>query len=404
MPGKILIVDDEEGIRKSLRYILSKKGHVIFQAADGRQAVEILSSNTGLDVVLLDIKMPNMDGMEVLEWARENQVTASVVMLTGLMEVDTAVKTMKSGAFDYLTKPVRKGDLLEVVDKAVKSARETRARLKEEREKIRYEEELKSAVKKQTDAIRGLLSLSEDRPTKRILLAKLDPELGGFLLEHLRDAGYETEESDGFDDAVARSENDGFDMVITTLTRPDMTGLDLATALRTGEDTKNIKIIMVIEQDFPPEDVTTSKEAGVDDFLKKPIDVEELLFRVGMQLYHEASDEVFATIRDKGTFSGIDLGADLESFVSFLLKSHRRAVLEVESYDRQKGTIYFDRGDVVHARCGDLTGKEAFYRLMSFAGGSYTALPWKKPEERTIDEPGDFLFMESLRLKDSMLL
>jgi DNA-binding response OmpR family regulator len=403
LPGKILIVDDEEGIRKSLRYILSKEGHVIFQAADGRQAVEILSSNAGLDVVLLDIKMPNMDGMEVLEWARENGVTASVVMLTGLMEVDTAVKTMKSGAFDYLTKPVRKGDLLGVVKKAVKSARETRARMREERDKIRYEEELKSAVKKQTDAIRSLLSLSDDRPTKRILLAKLDPELTSFLMEHLRDAGYEAEASDSFDDAVARSGSDGFDMVITALTRPDMTGLDLATALRSDEETRDIKTLMVIEQDFPPEDVTASKDAGVDDFLKKPIDVEELLFRVGMQLYHEASDEIFAAIREKGTFSGIDLGADLESFVSFLLNSRRRAVLEVESHDRRKGTIYFDRGDVVHARFGDLTGKEAFYRLMSFAGGSYTALPWKEPEERTIDEPGEFLYMEALRLKDSML-
>lgn len=403
MPEKILIVDDEEGIRKTLRYILSKKGYVIFQAEDGRQAVDILAQNAAIDVVLLDIKMPNMDGMAVLDWIRENNITASVVMLTGLMELDTAVKTMKSGAFDFLTKPVKKEELMAAVDKAAQNTRAARVRMREAQEKKRYEEELESAVKRQTRAIRGLLRLSEDRPEKRIILAELEPEIQDFLVEHLGEAGYRIEAFGGFEEALDRSLGNEFDMVITTLRAQETRGLDFADALRSREKTGDIKIMMVIEQDFPPGEITVSRDAGVDDFLKKPLDVEELLFRVGIQLFQEVSDEIFASLKERGSFSGIDLGADLESFVSFLLKSHRKAIVEVESYDLQKGIIYFDRGDVVHAQCGDLVGKEAFYRLMSFAGGSYTALPWKSPEEETIDEPGDFLFMEALRLKDTMI-
>ena len=101
---RVLVVDDEEIIRESLGGWLEKDGYPVASAPDGRSALERMRSERW-NVVLLDLKMPGIDGLQVLEEARKLQPEAAVIMMTAYATVETAVKAMKLGATDYLVKP-----------------------------------------------------------------------------------------------------------------------------------------------------------------------------------------------------------------------------------------------------------------------------------------------------------
>ena len=102
--ASILIIDDEKAIRKTLSEILSYEGYKIDEAADGEEGVKKFTSTT-YDVVLCDIKMPKMDGLEFLEKAREINSDVPVIVISGHGNIETAVEAVKKGAFDYISKP-----------------------------------------------------------------------------------------------------------------------------------------------------------------------------------------------------------------------------------------------------------------------------------------------------------
>jgi len=103
MPN-ILIIDDEKAIRKTLSEILSFEGYKIDEAADGEEGLKRFSEKT-FDLVLCDIKMPKIDGIEFLEKAREINADIPIIMISGHGNIDTAVEAVKKGAFDYISKP-----------------------------------------------------------------------------------------------------------------------------------------------------------------------------------------------------------------------------------------------------------------------------------------------------------
>jgi len=113
----ILIVDDDPGIRESFRLILEEHYELI-EAGDGRQAIEIVRTSD-IDLVLLDIRLPEMDGIEVLERIKALDDQVEVILVTAVKTVRTAVAAMKLGAFDYVTKPFEEDDLLSVVRRAL---------------------------------------------------------------------------------------------------------------------------------------------------------------------------------------------------------------------------------------------------------------------------------------------
>ena len=102
---KILIVDDEKSIRFALKDIIEFEGHEVALAADGQEGLEMALA-TNYDVIFSDIKMPGMDGVELLEKLMENGVDAAVVMISGHGSIDTAVDCIKKGAFDFIQKPL----------------------------------------------------------------------------------------------------------------------------------------------------------------------------------------------------------------------------------------------------------------------------------------------------------
>ena len=102
--ASILIIDDEKAIRKTLGEILSYEGYKIDEAVDGEDGLKKFSSAT-YDVVLCDIKMPKMDGIEFLEKAREVNSDVPIIVISGHGNIETAVEAVKKGAFDYISKP-----------------------------------------------------------------------------------------------------------------------------------------------------------------------------------------------------------------------------------------------------------------------------------------------------------
>jgi signal transduction histidine kinase len=117
----ILIVDDELGPRESLRMILKDHFPLLF-ATNGKEAVEKVRSNSA-DLVIMDMKMPVMDGMEALRRMKEHNPYLPVIMVTGYGTIDTAVEAMKVGAFDYITKPFDSFALLDKVKKALEQGK-----------------------------------------------------------------------------------------------------------------------------------------------------------------------------------------------------------------------------------------------------------------------------------------
>jgi two-component system nitrogen regulation response regulator NtrX len=102
--ASILIIDDEKAIRKTLSEILSFEGYKIDEAGDGEEGLKRFSEKN-YDLVLCDIKMPKVDGIEFLEKAKMINADVPIIMISGHGNIDTAVEAVKKGAFDYISKP-----------------------------------------------------------------------------------------------------------------------------------------------------------------------------------------------------------------------------------------------------------------------------------------------------------
>ncbi|MHB8846068.1 MAG: sigma-54-dependent transcriptional regulator [Nitrospirota bacterium] len=146
----ILIVDDEEPIRKSLADILGDEGYETVTAASGREALDVLAEAQP-SLALLDIAMPDMDGIETLRRFKEARPEMQVVMITGHGTIDTAVQTTKMGAYDFLQKPLS----LERVSLAVKHGLEE-YRLRQENESLKKSIERRFELVGESAAIRSL--------------------------------------------------------------------------------------------------------------------------------------------------------------------------------------------------------------------------------------------------------
>jgi two-component system, NtrC family, response regulator AtoC len=118
--ARILVADDEPNLRRVLIAILRREGYEVVHAADGAEAIEALAQP--IDVIITDLKMPRVDGMEVLRHASAHHPSVPVIMITAFGTVDNAVAAVKAGAFDYIEKPFEQEQIRVIVHKAVKQA------------------------------------------------------------------------------------------------------------------------------------------------------------------------------------------------------------------------------------------------------------------------------------------
>jgi putative two-component system response regulator len=144
--AKIMVVDDELRVREILSRKLADEGYQCLTAPDGNSALKLLN-NGGVDLVLLDISMPGKSGVEVLKAINAKYPDTAVIMVTAIADTQTAINTMKTGAYDYMIKPVDLDILLISADRAL----EKRRLILENRE---YQFHLEEKVKEQTEKMR----------------------------------------------------------------------------------------------------------------------------------------------------------------------------------------------------------------------------------------------------------
>ena len=120
--NNILIVDDDTELRSNLKEILQDEGYTTEEAASGREAI-VKASSEQFSIILLDLMMPGMDGIETLAELRRISPKTKVIMITAFATVENAVNAIKKGASDYITKPFRIEELLAIIRRAIEESR-----------------------------------------------------------------------------------------------------------------------------------------------------------------------------------------------------------------------------------------------------------------------------------------
>jgi DNA-binding NtrC family response regulator len=140
MSKRILIVDDEENIRRMMRLTLDAAGYEVGEAENGQLGLDLYGDGLGWDVVLLDQRMPGMDGLEVLRRLGKRDLAAQVIMITAYASVELAVDAMKLGATDFVRKPmtpeILRGAVAAAISKSTKRREEATKEPREERPQI----------------------------------------------------------------------------------------------------------------------------------------------------------------------------------------------------------------------------------------------------------------------------
>jgi two-component system chemotaxis response regulator CheY len=120
--GRILIVDDEESIRKALRLTLTKVGYDVVEADDGAKGIEAIGADDNplmVDVIICDIRMPKINGLEAITYFQQQHPSVAVLVLTGYPDIQLATTLLKQGVVDYLVKPVERDKLVASVERAM---------------------------------------------------------------------------------------------------------------------------------------------------------------------------------------------------------------------------------------------------------------------------------------------
>ena len=152
--AKILIIDDEKIALKNLEHIMKKEGYTVFATQSGQNALKLLEKQS-FDVVLTDLRMEKVDGMQILKRCHELYPDTEVIMITGFATLETAVETMKHGAFYYISKPFKLDEVRKVVREAVE-----KVRLKHENQQLR----------EQIENYQGKVKIiTQDAPINKIL-------------------------------------------------------------------------------------------------------------------------------------------------------------------------------------------------------------------------------------------
>src|SRR5438105_14488637 len=119
---RVLVVDDEKVIREILSDFLTMEGYVVRTVEDGQSALRELQRRS-YNLVISDLKMPNMGGLELLEQISENNLNVLTVIMTGFGTVETAIEAMKKGAYDYILKPFKVEEVVHVVQRGLEKQR-----------------------------------------------------------------------------------------------------------------------------------------------------------------------------------------------------------------------------------------------------------------------------------------
>ena len=125
--GKVLIIDDESDVRDVLKFHLSESNYAIIEAENGQEGIDLLKSEsnlTNVGVIICDIRMPKVNGIECIQYIRQEAPGIPIVVVTGFPDTQMAVNLLNEGVKEYLVKPVEKEKLVATVDRLVAAGKE----------------------------------------------------------------------------------------------------------------------------------------------------------------------------------------------------------------------------------------------------------------------------------------
>jgi DNA-binding NtrC family response regulator len=236
---RVLLVDDDLDFLDATARALSRRGFEVSVAEDGTGALES-ARRKPFDVVVLDVRMPGMDGAEVFRELRQTTPALPVIMLTGHGNVQQAYEVSRQGVFEYLTKPCD-------IDKLVKVARRA------------YEQTRASAA---------------SPGSVRVLLVDDDPEFTEALSITLRRRGFDVTASNRGDEAVGLAAKHAFDVAVVDLVMPEMDGLEVLKRVKRAQP--RLEVLMLTGHPSVRQAIEGLAD-GAFDFLVKPPSIEALV-------------------------------------------------------------------------------------------------------------------------------
>jgi DNA-binding NtrC family response regulator len=277
---KILIMEDETSVAEGLQMILEEEGYEVDLAFTGRSAMDTLRKK-GVDLLVADLRLPDMDGMEVVREVKAKRPATKVIVITGYPSVSSAVDAMKLGVSDYLPKPFWGDDFKTAVETV----------LKEEKEGALKQEPDRPETRKARWDVEGEDFDSEDLGHPRILIMEDEPSLAEGLKMVLSEQGYRVSLADTGIRALGSLTGKNFDLMVADLRLPDMDGMEV---LRLIKETKPETEVIVITGYASVVSAVESMKLGALDYLPKPFTEDEFKAAVekAIKVKKEAVPEV----------------------------------------------------------------------------------------------------------------
>ena len=266
--GSIIVVDDEASVRDVVSRVLREEGYEVTSAASGREALEVTARRT-FDLMFLDIRMPGMNGLDVLTLMSAGSPSTPVVMLTGVTSDDAENEAVQREAFAYLTKPC---DLTEVTDIANKLLAEG-AQAKNAKE---YEESLLNSV---ADALRGTdrdaaIDTTDSVPSGSILVVDDEASVRDVVSRILKEEGYEVDTAVNGHEALKKADRQHFDLMFLDIRMPGMSGLEVLSEMAKKHPATTVIMLTAVES-LSAQMESTQNEAFT--YLTKPCDLSEVV-------------------------------------------------------------------------------------------------------------------------------
>jgi DNA-binding NtrC family response regulator len=266
---EILVMEDETSLAKGLRMILEKEGYHVDTASTGQSAMDALRQK-GFDLLVADLRLPDMDGMDIIREVKEKRPQTKTIVITGYPSISSAVDAMKLGVSDYLPKPFWDEDFKQAVEKALKGGKEVH---------LKQEPDVPSPRGQMRPERRAVEVAKQERAGRpRVLLMEDEPSLAQGLKMVLSKQGYEVELADTGLRALGSLGTKNFDLLVADLMLPDVDGMEV---LRTVKETKPETQIIVITGYATVPTAVDSMKLGALDYLPKPFTMDEFMGAVG---------------------------------------------------------------------------------------------------------------------------
>ncbi len=350
MSARVLVVDDVMPNVKLLAAKLTREYFDVITAYNGQQALELVKKESP-DIVLLDVMMPGMDGFEVCQRIRSDPMTMHipVVMVTALSDISDRVRGLEAGADDFLTKPVN--------DIALFARVRSLVRLKMMMDEWRLRESTSGHFGMLNN---GISLLSESTDEARVLVLEDSPLDLDKITETLKRDGSVVYSATTVGDALERALTNDFELVIVSLTLLNEDGLRLCSQLRSHERTRQVPILLMIDEGDMNR-VAKGLELGANDYVIKPIDRNELQARVRTQIRrkryqdrlranYEQSLSLALTDSLTGVFNRRYVSAHLPRLLDRAADSNKPVsilMFDIDHFKRVNDTFGHDIGDEV---------------------------------------------------------